>query len=184
MPLLESDVPIRDVVTTDPETARALENDVRAKILDMLAGEEMTIEAIHEELGRRGVQKAETTVRHHVNVLKDAGMVEISRLEDAGGGTRKHYRSNTRVFSYSLPEGSDETLAAAQEETTEELSGLVERLCEQHGDAIESVARETKPCEYCSTQRYEEFVVRELLDRALLELSESGRLEETFGNGG
>jgi len=99
MALLKSDVPIREVVTTDPEKAKALENDVRAKIIDMLADEEMTIEGIHEELQRRGEDKAETTVRHHVNVLKDAGMVEIARLEEAGGGTRKYYKSNTRMFS-------------------------------------------------------------------------------------
>ena len=50
MALLESDVPIREVVTTDPETANALENDVRAKILDMLADEAMTVEEIHADL--------------------------------------------------------------------------------------------------------------------------------------
>jgi len=99
MALLKSDVPIREVVTTDPEKAKALENDVRAKIIDMLADEEMTIEGIHEELQRRGEDKAETTVRHHVNVLKDAGMVEIARLEEAGGGTRKYYTNRIRGCS-------------------------------------------------------------------------------------
>lgn len=178
MALLESNVPIREVVTTAPEKAKALENDVRAKLLDMLAEEEMTIEDMHEELGRRGEEKAETTVRHHVNVLKDAGMVEISRLEEAGGGTRKYYRSNTRVFSYTLPEDSDETLAEAHEQTSEELSDLIETLYAQHGDAIESVARDMKPCEYCETQHYEEFIVRELLNRALIDLSETGDLNE------
>ena len=64
MALLESDVSIREVVTTDPEKAQALDNDVRAKLLDMLADEEMTVEAMHEELQRRGEGKAETTVRH------------------------------------------------------------------------------------------------------------------------
>ena len=178
MALLESDVPIREVVTTDPEKAKALENDVRAKILDMLADEEMTIEGIHEELQCRGEDKAETTVRHHVNVLKDAGMVEIARLEEAGGGTRKYYKSNTRVFSYDIPEDSDEALSAAQDHTTEELRPLLESLYEAHGDEIEAVAEEMKPCEYCVTQHYEEFIVRELLNRALLDLSESGALEE------
>ena len=175
MALLESDVPIREVVTTDPEKAQALENDVRAKILDMLANQEMTIEEMHEELERRGEQKAETTVRHHVNVLKDAGMVEISRLEEAGGGTRKYYRSNTRVFSYTLPDSSDETLTEIQDKTTQELSDLLQTLYKQHGDAIESVADEMKPCEYCEAQHFEEFITRELLNRALLELSEIGR---------
>ena len=178
MALLESDVPIREVVTTGPEKAKALENDVRAKILDMLAEEEMTIEEIHEELHRRGEEKAETTVRHHVNVLKEAGMVEIARLEEAGGGMRKYYRSNTRVFSYDLPENSDETLAGAQATATDELSGLVETVYLEHGDEIEAVAQEMKPCEYCETQRYEEFILRELLNRALVELSESGEMDE------
>jgi DNA-binding transcriptional ArsR family regulator len=178
MALLESDVPIREVVTTDPEKAKALENDVRAKILDMLSEEEMTIEEIHGELQRRGEEKAETTVRHHVNVLKDAGMVEIARLEEAGGGTRKYSRSNTRVFSYDLPEDSDETLAEAQATATDELSALVETLYMEHGDKIEAVAQEMKPCEFCETQHYEEFILRELLDRALIELSESGKEDE------
>ena len=183
MALLDSDVSIREVVTTDPEKARALDNDVRAKLLDMLADEEMTIEEIHGELQRRGEGKAETTVRHHVNVLQDAGMVEISRLEEAGGGTRKYYRSNTRVFSYDLPEESGETLAAAQATATDELGTLVETLYAEHGEEIEAVARETKPCEYCETQHYEEFVLRELLDRALIELGETGALEDAFGRG-
>jgi DNA-binding transcriptional ArsR family regulator len=180
MALLESDVPIREVVTTDPEKAKALENDVRAKILDMLADEEMTIEGIHEELQRRGEDKAETTVRHHVNVLKDAEMIEIARLEEAGGGTRKYYKSNTRVFSYDLPEDSEETLAGAQTTATEELESLIETLYAEHGDQIEAVAREMKPCEYCETQHYEEFVLRELLNRALIDLSETGVLDDVF----
>jgi DNA-binding transcriptional ArsR family regulator len=180
MALLESDVPIREVVTTDPEKAKALENDVRAKILDMLATEEMTIEEIHDELHRRGEEKAETTVRHHVNVLKDAGMVEIARLEEAGGGTRKYYKSNTRVFSYDLPEGADKDLAEAQSTASEELTALIETLYADHGTEIEAVAREMKPCEYCETQHYEEFIVRELLNRALIELGESGTLDDVF----
>ena len=181
MVLLESDVPIREVVTTDPEKATALENDVRAKTLDMLADEAMTIEEIHEELERRGEEKAETTVRHHVNVLKDAGMVEIARLEEAGGGTRKHYKSNTRVYSYDLPESGVETLAPAQGTATAELESLLETLFAEHGDDIEAVAREMKPCEYCETQHYDEFILRELLNRALIELSKDGTLDDVFG---
>ncbi len=178
MALLESDVPIREVITTDPAKAKALENDVRAKVLDMLADEEMTIEEIHEELQRRGEEKAETTVRHHVNVLKDADMVEIARLEEAGGGTRKYYKSNTRVFSYDLPEDADETLATAQETASEELASLIEVLYGEHGKEIETVAREMKPCEYCETQHYEEFILRELLNRALIDLSEAGKFDD------
>ena len=40
-----------------------------------------------------------------------------------------------------------------------------------------------KPCEYCATQHYEEFIVRELLNRALLDLGESGILDEVVAGG-
>ncbi|PSQ08062.1 transcriptional regulator [Halobacteriales archaeon QS_6_71_20] len=178
MALLESDVPIQEVVTTDPEKAKALESEVRAKMLDMLADEEMTIEAIHEELARRGEEKAETTVRHHVNILKDVDMVEIARLEEAGGGTRKFYKSNTRIFSYDLPDDADEMLSPAQTTAIKELASLVDTLYAEHGDEIEAVAREMKPCDYCETQHYEEFVLRELLDHSLIELSEDGTSDD------
>ena len=182
MSLLETDVPVRNVITTDPEKAKALENDVRAKILDMLADREMTVGEIHEELQRRGEDKVETTVRHHVNVLKDADLVEISRLEDAGGGTLKYYKSNTRVFAYDLPEGADEELGKAQETAREGVISLVGELYHEHGETIEAIAREMKPCEYCETQHYEEFLVRELVNRALTETGEDGTLDELVAN--
>lgn len=178
MSLFTTDVSIENVITTDPQKAKALEHDVRAKILDMLADGEMTIEEIHEELEQRGEEKAETTVRHHVNVLKDTGMVEISRLEDAGGGTRKYYRSNTRVFSYDFPADAEETLAGAAEMTRTELGAFIDRLLAEHGDELESVADDMKPCAYCSTQHYEEYIIRELLNRALTDLSEDGVLDD------
>jgi DNA-binding transcriptional ArsR family regulator len=181
MSLLEADVPVRNVITTDLDKAKALENDVRAKILDMLAEEELTIEGIHAELGRRGEEKAETTVRHHVNVLEDAEMVELSRLEEAGGGTRKYYKSNTRVFSYELPESADGELAPAMGTTRTELGGIVDYLLDEHDEEIERVAREMQPCEYCETQHYEEFVVRELINRALTDLSEDGEFDDLLG---
>lgn len=174
MSLLKTEVPIRDVITTDPEKAKALENDVRAKILDMLAEEELTIEAIHAELERRGEAKAETTVRHHVNVLKDADMVELARLEEAGGGTQKYYKSNTRVFSYDLPADAEETLAGAFTQIRDDLETVFDDVLDEHGDEIEAVVQEMKPCEYCDTQHYEEFILRELVNRSLTDLVENG----------
>jgi len=180
MSLFESEVPVREVVTTDPERVHALDNEVRAKIVDMLATEEMAVEAVHAELAERGEEKAETTVRHHLDVLQDAGLVELSRLEEVGGGTRKYYRSNTRVFAYDLPEGADERLADAATVTRAGLSALLDSLAENHGDTISEVAAEMVPCEFCDTQHYEEFIVRELVNRALTDVAESGDLDERF----
>jgi len=73
---------------------------------------------------------------------------------------------------------SDQTLSAAQDHTTEELRTLLTSLYEAHGDDIEAVAEELKPCEYCATQHYEEFLLRELLNRALLDLNDPAHLTD------
>lgn len=180
MSLLETEVSIENVITTDPQKAKALDNSVRAKILDMLADEEMAVGEIREELGRRGEGKAETTVRHHINVLKEAGMVELARLEERRGGAQKYYRSNTRVFSYELPDTADEELSEALETARRSVTGLVQDLIEEHGEEIRAVAEEMKPCEHCRTQHYEEYILRELLNRALTDLGEGGELDDVL----
>ena len=90
MSRLETGVPVWNVIATAPEKAKALENDVRVRILVTLADREMTVGEIHSELKRRGEVKVETTVRHHANVLEDAGLVEIARLEATSGGTLRY----------------------------------------------------------------------------------------------
>lgn len=180
MSLYTNDVSIENVITADPQKAKALENDIRAKILDMLAHEEMTIEEIHDELQRRGEDKAETTVRHHVNVLKDAEMVEIARLDEAQGGTLKYYRSNTRVFSHELPESTEETVEEMSNTARDELAAVVEKLFAEHGNEIKAIADEIKPCEYCSRKHHEEYIIHELLNQTLTDLIEDGELDDYF----
>ena len=144
----------------------------------MLAEEELTIEAIRSELERHGETKAETTVRHHVNVLKGADMVELARLEEAGGEIQKYYKSNTRVFSYDLPATAEETLAGGVAQVRGDLETVLGDVLDEHGEEIEAVAQEMKPCEYCDTQHYEEFILRELVNRSLTDLIENGDIND------
>lgn len=182
MSLYTNEVNIENVIKTNPETAKALESDLRAKILDMLAHEAMTIEEIHTELNRRGAEKAETTVRHHVNILKDAGMVEIARLEEAQGGTLKYYQSNTRVFSheYELPDSTEASFTEMSTTARTELSSVIETLYTEHGDDIKAIADEIKPCEYCSRRHHEEYILHDLLNQTLTDLIEGGELDDFF----
>jgi hypothetical protein len=103
-------------------------------------------------------------------------MVELARLEEAGGGTQKYYKSNTRVFSYDLPATAEETLAGAFARIRGDLETVLEDVLDEHGDEIEAVARDMKPCEYCDTQHYEEFILRELVNRSLTDLVENGEI--------
>ncbi len=186
MSFAERDVEIERELALDPETAAAVGNDLRARLLALLAEESGTIESLAADLRAAGEERAEPTVRHHVRILEDAGLVEVARLESVGGGTRKHYRANTRLLPYSLPEGASGELSAARATTRRGAKALVDAVLENHGAEIRAVADELEGVEIEGADGERErvaFVLRELVDRALTDLAEDGRFESA-GNAG
>lgn len=81
------------------------------------------------------------------------------------------------MFSYEFPGNSDKQLASAQETTTAELADLLERLYSDRDDGVEAVVRGMKPSSCYEIQHYEEFIIRELLNRSLMELSNTGEFD-------
>lgn len=164
----ETDVRVEDVVIRDEAVSSAVEDPLRANVLDMLGREELTVGDIHDRLAARGYDRTENTVRHHVNALRDAGLVEVARLEEGRGGTKKFYRANTVVLSYALPEGGAETVDAVAEDLRPEVADLLADLRADHAEEVASVVSEMAPCEHCETQKYEEYVLLTVLRRALV----------------
>ena len=189
MSFADRDVRIERELALDTDTAAAVGNDLRARILDLLAEESGTIESLAADLRSAGEERAEPTVRHHVRKLEAAGLVEVARLESVGGGTRKHYRANTRLLSYSLPAGAIEELSAAQATTRRGAKALVDAVIENHGPAIRAVAEELEGDGRDRRRAGEEhervaFVLRTLVDRALTDLATDGRFGEEDARSG
>jgi DNA-binding transcriptional ArsR family regulator len=92
MSTFESDVELTDIVVRDTDVSNAVDEPVRAMILDMLAERSMTVEEVRDDLRSRGFDRTVNTIRHHVNELRDAGLVEVERMEERRGGTLKFYR--------------------------------------------------------------------------------------------
>lgn len=164
----EQDIPVKDIVIRDADISSAVEDPLRANILDMLSHRAMTISEIHESLERRGYDRTENTARHHVNALRDADLVEIARLEEGRGGTRKYYKANTVVLSYGLPEAAEEVLESIVTDLHPTMAELLEQVCEDHHEAIDSLAAQMAPCEHCQTQKYEEYLLLTIVRRALV----------------
>ena len=184
MSFAERDVEIERELALDPGTAAAVGNGLRARILALLADESGTIESLTTDLRAAGEGRAEPTVRHHVRKLEAAGLVEVERLESVGGGTRKHYRANTRLLPYSLPEGATEELSAARATTRRGAKALVDAVLENHGAEIRAVADRLEGVEIEGAggggddeRERAAFVLRSLVDRALTDLAEGGRFE-------
>ena len=177
MSLTERDVAIDRVLAIDPETAAAVGNDLRARILELLARDSGTIESLTADLSAAGEARAEPTVRHHVRKLESAGLVEVARLESVGGGTLKHYRANTRLLPYALPDEAATDLERANSAARRGTEALVSAVLENYGETIKRVAADLERTTDGAGDDSERvaFVVRELVNRALTELENEGR---------
>lgn len=167
MALLDKPLEIREIIATDPARARALNDPVRTTLLELLSHRPMSVEEMTRELGVAGIHKAPTTVRHHVDLLKDAGLIDLVRLEEAGGGMLKYYAATARVLDYELPSEGEEDLAPLLDDAAPPLEELAQDLLKRHGKTIERVAQGMRQCEHCNTQHFKEYLLVRIIQQAL-----------------
>ncbi|MDG5778315.1 winged helix-turn-helix domain-containing protein [Haloarculaceae archaeon H-GB2-1] len=163
-----ADVQLTDIAVRDTDVSDAVDEPFRAMILDMLADESRTVSDIHAELSRRGFDRTANTVRHHVNELRDAGLVEVARLEERRGGTQKYYRATTIVLSYSIPDGRADDVDALAATVAPAVADLLDELRTDHWDELDAIVSEMAPCEHCRTQKYETHLLLTILRRAFV----------------
>ncbi|MFB6188386.1 MAG: transcriptional regulator [Halapricum sp.] len=165
------------VVTIDPETAHLLASEIRAVLLDELGQEARSIDELVSALDERGFDLADTSVRHHVGVLREGGAVTVVRREDVNGGTRKYYRATMRAYAYDTAD-ADQALQSMQGLVRAELLSLCSRLAATHRDDFVEAAAELDAEAWYEHGHPGPYVIRELLDRALTDLEESGTLDD------
>jgi len=90
-------------VITDPEVIKLMLEDTRSKILGLLRNREMTISQLSEILG-----KTPQTIYHHIEKLKEAGLVEVKRTEMKGNLVEKYYGRTADAFYINLYLGDEE----------------------------------------------------------------------------
>ncbi|WP_458188787.1 winged helix-turn-helix domain-containing protein [Haladaptatus sp. NG-WS-4] len=163
-----ADVHLKDIAVRDTNVSDAVDEPFRAMILDMLADEATTIREIHEAFARQGFERTENTIRHHVNELRDADLIEVERLEERRGGTTKYYRATTIVLSYTLPPGADEPVDEMAAHVESAVEDVVTRLLSTYDDEIEDIVSEMAPCQHCQTQKYETYLLLTVLRRAFV----------------
>jgi len=95
--LLEKQISVNRIVTTSIEHARAIEDPARSKIVEILYRQALSADQITSGLKKAGYKKALTTVRHHLEILKNSGLIEIVRIEEARGAIKKYYGTSTKL---------------------------------------------------------------------------------------
>ena len=117
--LLEKEIKVNRIVTTSTDDARAIEDPARAKIVEILYRQTMSADQISTALKKHGFKKALTTVRHHLEILKNSGLIEIARIEESRGAITKFYSTSTKLLDFQTPENFDSTYSKIIDNTSE-----------------------------------------------------------------
>jgi DNA-binding transcriptional ArsR family regulator len=161
--LLQKEVRMKGVATLGYRSARALGDPVRVRILEILSHRQMTTEEVAKILVRSSHKKATTTIRHHLETLKNAGLIEIAKMVEVRGAVMKYYMSTVRAFSYDAP-GVEKHLKLI-DDTSFKLLKVLKGVLEDKKFAA-SFGRKNS-CRLCNADHYKEYVALEILNAAL-----------------
>jgi DNA-binding transcriptional ArsR family regulator len=81
------------IVITAPAQLRAIADELRGTILDLLLERAATVAEL-----AAAVARPKSTVAHHVNVLLDAGLLRVVRTRRVRAVDERHYGRTARVF--------------------------------------------------------------------------------------
>ncbi len=167
--LFENDVRLKGVTTLGYQSAHALNDPIRIKILEILSHRQMTAEEIHKILRRGGHKKATTTIRHHLDILKNAGLIEITKMVEVRGAVRKYYMPTLRAFSYNVPNLEKQCKLIG--DTSSRLVKVLKGIFEDKIFVTQISGKDT--CNLCKGDHYKEYVAFEILNTALAKTLQS-----------
>lgn len=155
--LLEKTIKVNRIVTTSIDHARAIEDPARAKIVEILYRKSLSAEQISNELKKSGYKKALTTIRHHLEILKDSGLIEIVKIEENRGAMTKYYSTSTKLLGYETPNDFDAKYSSLIETTSTKLEKILKGLIPQ------TIPKSNKKNQ---SEGYSQYLLMEIINRA------------------
>ena len=163
--LLEKQIKVNRIVTTSIEHARAIEDPARAKIMEILYLNSLSAEQISNELKKTGYKKALTTVRHHLEILKDSGLIELVKIEEARGAITKFYSTSTKLLGYPTPDDFDTKYSKIIESTSVKIEKILKGLVPK--------TTQSKKSKNNNHRYYSQYLVMEIMNRAMTNILEN-----------
>ena len=165
--LLQKEIKINKILTTDAQQAKALDDPARFKILQILYHKQLTTEQIVDELHKMGYKKATTTIRHHLDVLRDSGLIEIVKMEEIRGAVMKYYGTSVRVMGSKLPANFETEFSKTISDASIKLEKVIKNIAQNAGTKIKKKSSKT------SESNYEDKIVIEIVNRAMAKVFEN-----------
>jgi len=160
--LLEKPIKVNRTVTTSIEHARAIEDPARAKVVEILYHQALSAEQITNALKKAGFKKALTTVRHHLEILKLSGLIEIVRIEESRGAITKYYSTSTKLLGFQTPEDFDSKYSKIIDNT----SSKIEKI-------LKGLVSKTSKSKIKKSAEYSQYLTMEIMNRAMTNVLEN-----------
>jgi len=165
--LLEKEIKVNRIVTTNVDQARALEDPARAKIIELLYKRALSAEQIGNELRKNGFKKALTTIRHHLDILKESGLIEVVRVEETRGAVTKFYSTSTKLLGYDIPKDFDDKYSKVIENTSEKLEKILKGIISKTVNGRKAKSK--------NAEEYSQYLVLEIMNRAMTNVLENSK---------
>ena len=160
--LLEKPISVNRIIATSIDHAKAIEDPARAKIVQMLYNRNLNAEQITLQLRKQGHKKALTTIRHHLDILKESGLIEIVRIEESRGAIVKFYGTSTKLLDYETPKDFDQ-----------KYSGLIKSTSTKLEKIVNSMSKKTVKTGRSDTKReFNQYLMMEIVNRAMTNVLE------------
>jgi len=165
--LLDRQIAVNRILTLTSSHASAIEDPIRAKTLNILYKKALSAEQISNELRKTGHKKALTTIRHHIEILKVAGLIEIVKIEETRGAITKFYGTSTKLLGYDKPHDFDSLYSSMIQNTSSKIEKLLKNL-------IIKTASKTKNKKIKNHKAYSQYLLMEIMNRAMTNVLENG----------
>ena len=159
--LMEKEISIDRTITANNDVSRALAGPTRGKIVELLNKKQLNVEQIRRRLKKLGYKKSVTTIRHHIEILKDSGLIEITKIEESQGAITKYYGSSTKLLDFMLPSDFDENYSKTISKTTLKLDKVI-------GPILKNFTKTRKMQQI----NYNKYIIMEIMNRSITNLLE------------
>ena len=159
--LMEKEISIDRTIAVNNDVSRALARPTRGKIVELLNKKQLNVEQIRRRLKKLGYKKSVTTIRHHIEILKDSGLIEITKIEESRGAITKYYGSSIKLLDFSLPSDFDENYSKIISKTSLKLAKV-----------IGSISKNFSKTRKIQQINYNNFIIMEIINRSMTNLLE------------
>jgi len=156
---MEKEITTNRIILTNYEVFRALDDPIRGKIMQLLHKKQLNVEQITRRLKKFGNKKAVTTIRHHIEILKNSGLIEISKIEEARGGITNNFGTSSKLLDFTLPADFDKNYSKLKSKTSLKLGKIVGPISKNYS--------KTRKIQQIN---YNNFIIMEIVNRAKTDL--------------